>query len=170
LCFSLRFRVLFTISATACSADIATWHFTGRAFIERSLLLLAYFVYSFPRFVTRMTVVRIHLKFLVVYDKGEDESTTLAVSVRCACNDDSFAESFFREPQFVRLPHVSGCFRVRLMPHPPNPVVTPAARRVWQLPAAAAVSSLHNVVVAKPEVEKWPGQKLLSLGRGDDGQ
>jgi hypothetical protein len=73
---------------------------------------------------------------------------------------------FFREPQFVRLPHVSGCFRVCLMPHPPNPVVTPAARRVWQLPAAAAVSSLHNVVVAKPEVEKWPGQKL-SLGRDD---
>jgi hypothetical protein len=72
---------------------------------------------------------------------------------------------FFREPQFVRLPHVSGCFRVCLMPHPPNPVVTPAARRVWQLPAAAAVS-LHNVVVAKPEVEKWPGQKL-SLGRDD---
>jgi hypothetical protein len=67
-----------TSLAVPLSSEVFFWHF----------------VYSFPRFVTCMTVVRIHFKFLVVFNKGEDESTTLAVSVRCACNDDSFAESF----------------------------------------------------------------------------
>jgi hypothetical protein len=100
-----------------------------------------------------MTVVRIHFKFLVVYDKGEDESTTLAVSVRCACNDDSFAESFFREPQFVRLPHVSGCLRVSNAP-PTQPHCDP--RR----PSRLATSGCCCSFVAQRRRRKTGSRKM----------
>jgi hypothetical protein len=109
-CFSLCFCVPFIISATVCTPILLPS--TSPAVSLLSAVFFWHFVDSFPRFITRNTVVQIHFQFLVVYN-GEDESTTLvAVSVQCACkDDDSFTESFFHEPQFVRLPHVSGCFR-----------------------------------------------------------
>jgi hypothetical protein len=118
LCFYLRFRVLFVISATACSAHIATRHFTGRASIERSLLLAFRLQFSPFCHVHDRCTNPFQVPRRVQQGRRRVDDAGRICSV---CVQRRLFRGIIFVPNAVRSFATRNRLLLRLMPHPPNP-------------------------------------------------